>query len=459
MNSELQSMLLDPKARLHFVGVGGTGMSALAQYRAFGRGAVSGSDRSFDQGEMVDERNCLEKLGVALHPQDGSGVAGASLVIVSTAVEDKIPDVARARELGIRVIHRADLLAAWLTGESIAVAGTSGKSTVTAMVFEILAHAERDPGLITGGRVIGLMREGHYGNGWYGKGPLVVEADESDGTLVKHSPLCGLLLNLHRDHMEPEKVLEQFRVFRGHVRGPLVVSDDSELAEFWTGAIVFGFGDRAAIRGRDLALTPFGSTFDVEGVRFAITHPGRHNAWNALAATATCHALGVPLAECAAALAKFSGVHRRFEIAGNTNGIEVVDDFAHNPQKIEAVLEAARARAKRVLAYFQPHGFAPMRFLRADITRSFARALRPEDRLWFAPIYFAGGTVAKDISSEDLIAEIRALGAKHAEVAKDRGSFLAELRAVAKPGDLVLIMGARDPTLSRFAREVAQGLR
>lgn len=432
-------------------------MSALAQYRALAGASASGSDRSFDSGLMAPERDCLEKLSVKLFAQDGCGATGAAAVVVSTAIEDSIPDVARAKELGTPILHRADLLAVHVAGPSVAIAGTSGKSTVTAMVFDILAAAGRDPGLVTGGRLLSLQRSGHYGNAWWGRGPIVVEADESDGTLVKHSPECGVLLNLHRDHMEPERVLEQFRTFADSTRGPRVVSDDPELAEFRSRSLVFGFSKDAAVRGADLVLDRDGSAFSVEGVRFRVNHPGRHNAWNALAAAATARACGVDLAIASAALESFAGVHRRFEFVGRERGVEVVDDFAHNPQKLRAVLEAAKARARRVIALFQPHGYGPMRFLRDELTQELAAALRAEDHLYFAPIFFAGGTVAKDISSEILIEDIRRAGAGRAEtIARDE--FPATVARLAEEGDLVLVLGARDPTLPQLAREVVLAL-
>ncbi len=457
-HSAVESALRDPGARFHFVGVGGTGMSALAQYRAFAKAKVSGSDRSFDQGLMVEERQSLERLGVTLHTQDGSGVDGAAVVVISTAIEASIPDIAKAKALGLPILHRADLLAMHVAGPSMAIAGTSGKSTVTAMAFEILRAAGRDPGLITGGRILGLMRQGHYGNAWHGSGPVVVEADESDGSLVKHAPQTGVLLNLHRDHMEPSLVLEQFRTFRNRVRGEFAVSDDPELFEFQPGALVFGFSDDADVRGTDVRQGRDGARFTIDGVEFFVPHPGLHNVWNAIAATAAARAIGIPLEVAAGALAEFSGVHRRFEIVGNAGGVEVVDDFAHNPQKVAAVIEAAKARSRRVIACFQPHGFQPMRFLRDELTRAFASALREDDEIHFAPIFFAGGTVAKDISSEMLIDDIRRLGAKHAFVAKEREGFVDYVARNATEGDVVLVLGARDPTLPSFARAIAAAL-
>lgn len=457
LSEDLRRIVDDPRQRVHVVGAGGTGMSALAQFRALGGGRVSGSDRSFDRGELAEERTCLAGLGVELYPQDGSGVAGAAVLVTSTAVESAIPDLAAARSQGIPLLHRAELLAHHVDGVSLAIAGTSGKSTVTAMAFDVLAGAGLDPGLITGGRLNRLKATNALGNAVAGAGPLVVEADESDGSLIRHAPLAGVLLNLHKDHMEPAKVLEQFRTFRARTRGGFAVSDDAELAEFRGGALVFGRSRDAALRLTDLELLRDGVRFRVDGVRFDVPAPGAHNAWNALAAAAAGRLFDVPLAAAAAALAEYQGVHRRFERAGAARGVEVFDDFAHNPEKLRAVLELAQSRSERVLALFQPHGFAPMKFLRAELVEALAQQLRPVDRFWFAPIFFAGGTVSRDIASEDLVADLCARGAPVA-LAPDRTAWPSEIAARARSGDTVLVLGARDPTLPDLARAVVRAL-
>jgi UDP-N-acetylmuramate-alanine ligase len=455
----LRAAIDDPRARLHFVGIGGTGMSALAQYRAFAGGAVSGSDRGFDRDDpaMRGERAIFERLAIGIHPQDGRGAEGAAAVVVSTAVESAIPDVARARQLGIPVVHRAALLAAHLDSDSVAVAGSSGKSTVTAMIFEILAHAGRDPSLITGGRLLRLMAEGHYGNAFAGSGPLVAEADESDGSLIEHAPRIGVLLNLHRDHMEQERVLAQFATFRARTRGPFIVSDEPGLEALRDGASVFGFGDGAAVRGTAVELRPDGASFEALGVRFDLPVPGRHNVFDALAAIAAARALGIDLEVAAQALRGFGGVHRRFEVIGTARGACVIDDFAHNGEKVAAVIAAARLRGRRLVVFFQPHGFAPLRFLRGDFAAAFARSLRPGDLLFLAPVYFAGGTVAKDIASDDLAEDLADLGV-HDVAVVDHERFAVAVDALAREGDVVLVLGARDPSLPDLAREVHRRL-
>ena len=454
----LRDAIDEPTARMHFVGVGGTGMSALAQHRLFAGGRASGSDRSFDKSDALDTRDALVDVGLDVHPQDGSGIQGSALVVASTAIEADIPDLARARELGVPIVHRSELLAALTSGPSVAIAGTSGKSTVTAMIFEVLRADGRDPGLISGGRLRRLMDEGRgLGNAATGRGPVVFEADESDGSLVRHTPATSVLLNLHRDHMEPTEAIKQFRVLRARTRGPFVVSEDDALAELRPGSLVFGTGAQAKIRASRIELQPDRSAFAVAGTRVDVPMPGEHNVRNALAAFATCRALGVEPEVIAAAIADYRGVHRRMELSGETRGVRVYDDFAHNPDKIRATLLALRGMGRRVLAFFQPHGYASTRFQRDDLIDVFQKTLRKRDRLWIADIYFAGGTVSPDIKSADIVDKLTSRDAR-VELVTDREAFKAALAAEAKEGDVAVVMGARDPSLPRLAREIVESL-
>lgn len=450
--------------RLHFAGVAGSGMSALAQFTALNGDRASGSDRSFDRGQRPEARRLLEDLGVAIHPQDGSGLAGdCAALVVSTAVEDEVPDVATARRLGVPVLHRSELLAHLVARyRTVAVTGTSGKSTTTAMIFEILRGAGRDPSVITGGELVALQREGRWGNAWAGTSDLlVIEADESDGSVVRYHPALGVILNLQKDHKEMAVVAEMFRAFRAQVREGAVMGEAENLREFAANATVFGFREGAGLRAEDASLGAEGSTFRVGGTNFSLPVPGRHNVENALAAIAACQALGVPLPAMAPPLAAFQGVARRFQVLGARRGVTVVDDFGHNPAKVAASIRAAHLRVAaaggRVLAVFQPHGFGPLKFLRADFVEAFATELAPRDRLWFLEVFYAGGTASKDISSAEVVAEIAARGVA-AEPAPSREGLVAHLAAVAKAGDLILVMGARDPSLTELAGTILRAL-
>ena len=449
--------------RLHFAGVAGSGMSALAQFVAMKGGRASGSDRSFDRGQRSEARAQLEALGVKIFPQDGAGLArDCAALIVSTAVEEDVPDVAAARRLGVPVMHRSELLAHLVARyRTVAVTGTSGKSSTVAMVFEILRGAGCDPSVITGGDLVALQREGRWGNAWAGASNLlVIEADESDGTVVRYHPAVGVLLNLQRDHKEMEAVAAMFRTFRAQVRERVVVGEAENLREFADGTEVFGFGPGAALRAENLLLNAEGSSFQVRGVPFRLPVPGQHNVENALAAIAACEALGVALTDMVAPLSRYQGVARRFQVLGTHRGVTVVDDFGHNPTKVAAAIRAAHLRvgaAGRVLAVFQPHGFGPLKFLRADFVESFATELRLQDRLWFLEVFYAGGTAAKDICSQDVVDDLvnRAVAAR---LAPSRDALVAALSAEARSGDLILVMGARDPSLTDLARRILAAL-
>ncbi|MGE3871517.1 MAG: L,D-transpeptidase family protein [Parvibaculaceae bacterium] len=444
------------EGRFHYAGLGGSGMSALAQFQLMTGGKASGSDRAFDRGERAALRARLERLGCEILPQDGSGLGpDCAALVVSTAVENQVPDVVAARALGIPVIHRSELLAHFVAAyRSIAVTGTSGKSTVTAMIFAILRGAGRDPSVIIGGDLPELAAQGLPGNAWAGQSDLlVVEADESDGSLVRYAPAIGVILNLQRDHKEMAEVAAMFATLRARTREALVVGDAENLDPFAGGALRFGFGPSADIRGEDVELGPDFSRFRIADTQFELSVPGAHNVANALAAIAACRAAGAALEDMVQPLENFTGIGRRFQTVGTARGVEVIDDFAHNGEKITAAIRTAKLRAGRVLAIYQPHGYGPTRFLRRDFVAAFSRELGPDDRLFMLEVFYVGGTATRDFSSADIVAEIAALGT-NAEYAPSREWLVDRVEREARPGDLVLVMGARDPTLSDFARTI-----
>jgi UDP-N-acetylmuramate-alanine ligase len=450
-------------ARVHFVGVAGSGMSALAHARALEGGAASGSDRDFDRGLRDEERATCANLKVALYPQDGSGVDGAALVVASTAVEADVPDLRRARERGVPIVHRSDWLAAIVRARpTIAIAGTSGKSTTVAMTFEGLRGAGLDPGVLTGGDLLVLKGEGLRGNAYAGREPLVIEADESDKSLTRYAPTIAVVLNLQRDHDEIEATAGAFETFLKATRGPKILGDDRELDRFRKDALTVGFGPTCDVRARDLELRDDGTRFRLDlrsrrDVRVDLPLLGRHNVENAAAALAAIDAFGADVEAAAEALARYRGVARRFEIVGRPRGAVVVDDFAHNPAKVAAALAAARLFKGRVRAFFQPHGFGPLRFMRKDLADAIVANVRTGDEVFIGDVYFAGGTATADVSSADLVADLRARGVA-AERVETRATFAERLRSDLRAGDAVLLMGARDPSLAAFARAVADAL-
>ena len=445
---------------VHFSGIGGFGMSALAQIAAMEGRKASGSDRDFDRGRNGATRAALEKLGVKIYPQDGSGVNDATAELaLSTAIEDTNPEVLRAKEAGIKVSHRSELLAAQVdAAESIVVAGTSGKSTVAAMLFTILEGAGLGPSIITGGALLALKERGLQGNAFRGKGKiLVVEGDESDGTLTRYKPRFGVLLNITKDHKEVPELRKIFSEFAANCGGFLACADDPEAAALVPGAKLYG-ADAGGWKLADVRLGPLSSSFTVNGAPFELPLPGRYNVENALAACAGAALFGVKPETAAAALKGFRGVDRRFAILGERGGVKVVDDFAHNPAKLAAALTALRAAVPgRVIAVYQPHGFAPARLMRREFVEVFSAGLRRGDLLLMPEIYYAGGTAAKDISSRDIAGEVAAAG-RDARFFADRSAIPGAIAAEARPGDIVAVMGARDATLSDLAREILAAL-
>ncbi len=446
--------------RFHYAGLGGSGMSAIAQFQAMTGGTVSGSDRAFDHGERRELRAQFEALGIHVFPQDGSGLGpDCAALVVSTAVEEQVPDYAAAKADAIPIVHRSEMLAYFVAGRrSIAVTGTSGKSTVTGMIFEILRGSSRDPSVITGGDLPVLQADGLVGNAFAGRSDLlVVEADESDGSLVRYAPAVGVILNLQRDHKEMNEVAAMFATLRARTRETLVVGDDETLDPFAGGALRFGLSPRADVRGEDVALEAAASRFRVEDTTFTLPVPGAHNVMNALAAIAACRAVDVPLADMVAPLSRFAGIGRRFQTVGRAHGVEVIDDFAHNAEKIAAAIRTAKLRGRRVLAIYQPHGYGPTRFLRQDFVRTFAHELAPEDRLWMLEVFYAGGTATRDFSAADIVEEIKARGTC-AAFAPSRDWLIRRIAEEARDGDVVLVMGARDPSLTAFAGALLAGL-
>jgi UDP-N-acetylmuramate--alanine ligase len=442
---------------VHFTGIFGSGMSALAQYLRFQGITVTGSDRFHISEDTASIRKSLEGLGCAIVPQDGSGVdADTDVVCVSTAIEDSNPDIAAARSRGISILHRSDLLASIITTKrTVAVAGTSGKSTVTAMIFEFLTACGRSPSLISGAGLRRLERQGLIGNAWGGGSDLlVVEADESDGTLVKYRPEAAVILNVSKDHKSTDEITKLFETLI--VNSPWTASnaDDPVLASL-PATERFGRNGAGSWRPDHEELLPTSLKLFKSGVEYHLPLPGDHNLENLCAALCVCEHFGCEQPALADAVRNYEGVARRFAVTRTRQNVHVVDDFAHNPAKIAAVVRAARGLSDRIIAVYQPHGFGPTRFLKDEYIATFRSAFRHNDSLYLLPIYYAGGTAQKDISSEDIIEGLGPISFK-AHAVKSRDELLARLKADAKSEDCVLLMGARDPSLPALVRKVVE---
>jgi len=447
-----------------FIGIAGTGMSALAQYLQGVGKNVSGSDRQFQADKKNDTQIKLETEGIQCFQQDGSGITSKTdLIVVSTAIEDTVPEVIKAKALSIPIIRRSALLA--LIAESkktIAVAGTSGKSTTAAMIFDILSEAGYEPGIISGAGLTRLIKQGKIGNAAVGKGEwLVIEADESDGSIVQYKPEIGLLLNIDKDHQEIDQLLDLFETFRKNTNRVFTVNQSHPLSKKLSADPSRNFSvdpnDDAAFHASEYHQEGFASSFYINDTPFALHSPGRHNMENALAAATVSALIGIPLETSATALKKYEGIYRRFQVLGSKNNVWVVDDYAHNPAKCAAAIAACQPVSKKVIAWFQPHGYGPTKFLNNDFIHELVNILRPDDEIWMSEIYYAGGTAVKDISSKDLTDVISEQGRKAYFVA-DREKFLDNVRPHLSKGTILLLMGARDPGLESFTQSVWEKL-
>ncbi|MDB5492280.1 MAG: UDP-N-acetylmuramate--alanine ligase [Micavibrio sp.] len=456
-----------------FVGIGGSGMSALADLIRRQGNVVSGSDRGHDHGDVPDKFATLAQSGMTLHKQDGSGVdQSVNFVVVSSAVEESIPDIQNARKLNIPVIKRAELLSSLFNkARGIGIAGTSGKTTTTGMTGWMLHAMGLDPTIANGGIMPNFV--GHpqslMGNAVGGKGDLfVAEMDESDGTISFFNPEIAVLNNITLDH-KPFSVIEPlFADYLTRARMAVVNLDDPRAAKM---ANVHPLTITYAVDNPAATLFATNLQHQQGGISFTLNDrtngtswpcnlpvPGRHNVSNALAAFSVAKALNQPLDKAVTALEAFKGIKRRMEVLGTAGGVTVIDDFGHNPDKIAATLDTLTAHPGRVIVMFQPHGFGPMKMMRKELVEAFTKGLRKGDTLTMPEIFYAGGTVTKDISSNDLIGDITA-GGRDAHFFQTRDDAGAFMLANAKAGDRIVIMGARDDTLSEFAKDILQKLK
>lgn len=453
-----------------FCGIGGSGMTPLALIIQAKGGLVEGSDRALDQGRNAERFDFLRARGVLLHPQDGSGVSRADQTLVtSTAVEDTVPDVQAARRIGAVVTTRARLLAELFNSASLSVgvAGTSGKSTTVGMLGWILHRAGKSPTIMNGADMKNFMDAGSpFASARIGGGEVFVsEVDESDGSIAFFEPRVAVVNNISLDHKSLDELRTLFRGFVAKAQTVVLNLDNAETAALMAGlqpgqAVTYSLGAaQADLVASSPVLSPAGVAFQVkarntgEAVEVTLKVPGLHNVANALAALSAAKACGVGLAAAAAHLGEFSGIRRRLEVVGTANDITVVDDFAHNPDKISATLETMHAFPGRLLLLFQPHGYGPIRLMRDALVDCFASGLRDEDVLVMPePVYF-GGTVNRSVTSDDIVGEIQRRGRK-AFAYPDRAACGDLLVRLARRGDRIVVMGARDDSLSQFAREL-----
>lgn len=444
-----------------FCGIGGSGMSALAAYLRHEGESIAGSDRNHDKNLFPELFGRLKGLGIELFPQDGSGITkDVRRLVVSSAVEASIPDVKAALDQNIPVVKRAEVLAEISnTRKSVCVGGTSGKSTVTGMIAHCLREAGYDPAAINGAVMLGADDTKSLGNVMFGKGAhFVCETDESDGSIALFRPAVSVLTNISEDH----KSMDVLRgLFGGFVAagslGAVLNADDPESVALNARnrrIVTFGLSKGADIHGSDLRYAPEsnGATFSIGGkIETTLQVPGRHNVANALAAIAACQILDVSIEKTAQALKSFRGIKSRLEIVGIKNGITVIDDFAHNPDKIAASLQALKEKPGRLLVFYQPHGFTPTRQQWDGLVAAFSKGMGRDDILMMPEIFYAGGSVDQSISARDLI---KAIGGNSVFTETKKAAH-ASIMEAAQSGDRIVIMGARDDGLRAMARDIA----
>ena len=465
---------MTPDRPYFFCGVGGSGMLPLALIVKSRGARVSGSDRALDQGRLAAKFDYLRHAGVTLFPQDGSGITSKDAILVtSAAVEETIPDVQAARRVGAKHQLRAELLAE-LFNESpnaIGVAGTSGKSTTTGMIGWMLHALGGDPTVMNGAVMKNFATpDAPFASALVGKGDLFVsEVDESDGSIARFHPRVAVLNNIALDHKSMDELRDLFRAFVNKAEIAILNLDNEETAALAaelpaSKKLTYSIGGaKADLQARDVEPLSDGIAFTVSErnaaapTKVRLKVPGRHNVSNALAAIGAARAAGFSLEDAAGALATFEGISRRLDVVGTAKGITVIDDFAHNPDKITATLATLHDFPGRLLVMFQPHGFGPLRLMKDQFIDTFARHLKAEDVLLMPePVYF-GGTVDRSVSSIDIIRGVEA-GGRNAHVFPDRAACGDWLVATARPGDRIIVMGARDDTLSQFACSILERL-
>jgi len=396
----------------HLIGIGGVGMSALATTLKRLGDEVTGADRTLGTPNV----RFLESLGIRVFPDDGSGVdATTDEVIVSTAIEDTNAGLVKAKTLGIPVVHRAKALARALGDRRlVAVVGTCGKSTVTAMLGHVLTACGFDPLCVNGANVPGWEGAVRFGHGAY----AVAEVDESDKSLVAFSPYAAIVTNASADHYSKEEMDEVFDAFVKDLPGPLV-------------------DGRKGVDGP-------------EGLEVPI--PGRHNLQNAALAVRMAEALGVKREDALAAMKAFPGVERRLQRIGASTPA-VYDDYAHNPEKIKAMWTTlAEKYPKGICVIWRPHGYGPLRKLLEPLAAMFNETIRPQDKLLLLPVYDAGGTAYRGINSGDLAVRLRP---ESVTLVPDHGAAFDWCTIRAESFDALVTCGARDPELPALARRLS----
>ncbi len=433
-----------PHSRIHIAGIAGVGMNAIAQVlHALGY-RVSGSDRMADQGISTPTLKKLVTAGIDVLPQDGKSLPpDTSTLVVSSAIEPDNPELLTASERGIPVLHRAAALAAAVGDQKcIAIAGTSGKTTVTGMVGWLLTELGMEPNVVNGGALLNWQSESVIGNVRITGSPWwVVEVDESDRSLLRFQPEWALLTNISKDHFSLTETQDLFGEFCSHVLTGIVV--DVETA--------------ALLPNRSKESAHMVHWYPEAASSLTVPLPGAHNQLNAELAIRFCEVMGYDRSEAIRCLSSFQGLERRLQRVSSADGIAVYDDYAHNPAKLAAAWRAVQQVSRRVRGVWRPHGYGPLAAMSEDLIDMFVSALRPKDELFILPVYYAGGTAKADYTSDIFVDHLQEQGipAIYVPTYKDLAQHML---SDVQPTDAFLCMGARDPELPLFARSLAEKL-
>lgn len=434
----------------HLTGIAGCGMNALAQLLHARGASVWGSDRLCDQGEAAPLMEKLAGLGIEVFPQDGKAVKPQSnALVVSTAIEDDNPEIIAAREHGIPIVHRSRMLARCIEDmRTIAIGGTSGKTTTTGMLGWIFEQLSLDPTVINGASVLNWITPERIGNVRIGESEIaIIEADESDRSLLQFTPEFSSIGNISRDHFELDETIELFRLFAARTIRRVVCGPEVPIEQLASPKAIRVAFEQERSGG-----------FSYKGENFELKMAGVHNLENALIAVALCDICGLDLHRVGNALRDFQGIERRLQMVGTAKGVNVIDDYAHNPAKIAAAWATVAEKSDRIIGIWRPHGFTPLHSMKDQLAETFRELFRPQDSIFILPVYYAGGTATRKTTARQFVDQLREAGVQ-GQFAQNYDELMEKLLCIAKPGDAILCMGARDPQLPRFAGRIVRELR
>lgn len=454
----------------YFIGILGSGMSGLARIQHEMGNTVGGSDRN-TAVPIYDE---FKKLGIKIYQQDGNGIrefaaeTGADIkdivIVKSTAIEDTVPDIVAARKNKLAELHRSDLLAEMFNEKNgIAVGGTAGKTSVSTMTSYALSALGISPSFVIGGISRNFNASSHFGASDY----FVIESDESDGTIIKYKPQVAVLTNISKEHKELPELLDIFTTFISNIkpRGKAILNiscpnvvnllKNIETKKMPVAIKTVNFEDSSnysAIKAdylvTDIEVRPYGSRFKINGHSFETGLIGRHNVENIVLSAITAIELGSAVTKVAEAFKGYLGVARRLEIVGRHNDTIIIDDYAHNPHEIECAIKAVKVFEQPVIAVYQPHGFGPTSFTRNELSLAF-HSMGPDDAVFLSEVYYGGGTVNRNVSSVEIVDEIKAkYGYTNAFFSPDLNDITEKISnfILNNPEKqyIVLVMGARN---------------